>query len=70
MFWEKDLDKNGWQNYVYQADECALHGTYVGATGIELYGNDFATTAQLQVACNEYLKPSYLTFKVKTYSPV
>ena len=30
-------------SYVYQADECALHGTYVGATGTELYQNDFAT---------------------------
>ena len=28
----------------YQADECALHGTYVRATVIELYLNDFATT--------------------------
>ena len=36
-------DKNGWQHYVYQADECALDGIYVRATGIELYRNDFAT---------------------------
>ena len=48
---ERLVDKNGWQHYVYQADECALHGTYVRATGIELYWNDFATTTQLQVAC-------------------
>ena len=47
----KVVDKNGWQHYVYQADECALHGTYIRATGIELYRNDFATTTQLQVAC-------------------
>ena len=32
---ESLVDKNGWQHYVYQADECALHGTYVRATGIE-----------------------------------
>ena len=31
-------------SYVYQADECALYGTYVRATGIELYQNDFAAT--------------------------
>ena len=29
---ERLVDKNGWQHYVYQADECALHGTYVRAT--------------------------------------
>ena len=35
---ERLVDKNGWQHYVYQADECTLHGVYVrGATGIELY---------------------------------
>ena len=56
---ERLVDKNGWQHYVYQADECALHGTYVRATGIELYRNDFATTTQLQVACTTW-----------TYSPV
>ena len=33
---ERLVDKNGWQHYVYQAGECALHGTYVRATGIEL----------------------------------
>ena len=48
---ERLVDKNGWQHYVYQADKCVLHGTYVRATGIELYWNDFATTTQLQVAC-------------------
>ena len=48
---ERLADKNGWKHYVYQADECALHGTYVRATRIELYRNDFATTTQLQVAC-------------------
>ena len=46
---ERLVDKNGWQHDVYEANECALHGTYVRATGIELY--DFATTTQLQVAC-------------------
>ena len=25
LFWEKE--KNGWQHYVYQTDECALHGS-------------------------------------------
>ena len=24
----KDFDENGWQHYVYPADECALH-TYI-----------------------------------------
>ena len=38
---ERLVDKNGWQHYVYQADKCALHGTYVRETGIELYQNDF-----------------------------
>ena len=33
---ERLADKNGWQHYVYQAGECALHGTYVRATGIAL----------------------------------
>ena len=44
---ERLVDKNGWQDYVYQADECALHIyiTYVRATGII---NDFATTSQVQ----------------------
>ena len=54
LFWclrERLVDKNGWQHYVYQVDECALHGFYIRATGIELYRNDFATTTQLQVAC-------------------
>ena len=32
---ESLVDKNGWPHYVYQADECALHGTYVRVTGIE-----------------------------------
>ena len=52
---ERLVDKNGWQHYVYQADECALHGIYVRAIGIELYRNDFATF-KLH-ACSEYLKP-------------
>ena len=52
---ERLVDKNGWQHYVYQADECALHGTYVRATGIELYRNDFATTTQLQVAWMQWI---------------
>ena len=46
------VEKNGGQHYVYQADECALHGTYVRATRIELYRIDFATTIQLQDACS------------------
>ena len=29
---EKLVDKNGWQHYVYQADECAIHGVYFRAT--------------------------------------
>ena len=37
-------DKNDCQHYIYQADECALHGTYVRAAGIELYQNYFTTT--------------------------
>ena len=32
---ERLKDKNGWQHYVYQADECALHGADVRETGIE-----------------------------------
>ena len=56
---ERLVDKNGWQN-VYQADECALHGTYVGATGIDLYRNDFATTTQLQVAYMQWIPKTYL----------
>ena len=51
-------------SYVYQADECALHGNYVRATGIVLYRNDFATiTTQLQVACMQWPK-TYLTFNL------
>ena len=38
---ERLVDKNGWQHYVYEAGECALHGTYVQATGTELCRNDF-----------------------------
>ena len=39
-------------SYVYQADERALHGTYVRTAGIDVYQNDFTTiTTQLQVAC-------------------
>ena len=35
---ERLVDKNGWQHYVYQADECALriYITYVRATRIEV----------------------------------
>ena len=55
---ERLLDKNGWQHYAYQAGECALHGTYIEATGIELYRNDFATATQR--ASSEYLKPTLL----------
>ena len=61
---ERLVDKNGWQHYVYQTDECALHGTYVRATGIELYRNDFATTTQLQVACMQWIPKTYLTFNL------
>ena len=61
---EKLADKNGWQNYVYQANECALHGTYVRKSGIELYRKDFATTTQLQVACIQWIPKIYLTFNL------
>ena len=30
---ERLVYENGWQHYVYWADECALHGTYDRATG-------------------------------------
>ena len=29
---ERLVDKNGWQHYVYQAGECAIHGVYFRAT--------------------------------------
>ena len=61
---ERLVDKIGWQHYVYQADECALNGTYVQATGIESYQNDFATTTQLQVACIQWIPKTYLTFNL------
>ena len=61
---ERLVDKNGWQHYVYQADECALHRIYVRATGIELYRNDFATTTHLQVACMQWIPKTYLTFNL------
>ena len=61
---ERLVDKNGWQHCVYQADECALHRTYVRATGIELYRNDFATTTQLQLACMQWIPKTYLTFNL------
>ena len=32
----KACNKNGWQHYVYQAEEYALHGTCVWASGIDL----------------------------------
>ena len=60
---ERLADKNGWKHYVYQADECALHGTYVRATRIELYRNDFACHHNHSFklhACSEYLKPTLL----------
>ena len=51
---ERLVGKNGWQHYVYQADECTLHGANVRPTGIE--NNDFATTTtdntDVQVAVN------------------
>ena len=65
---ERLADKNGWKHYVYQADECALHGTYVRATRIELCRNDFATTTQLQVTCTRWIPKTYFTFAVLTYS--
>ena len=69
---QQDIDKLGklcierkaWQHYVYQAYECALHGTYVRATGIELYRNDFTTTTQLQVACMQWIPKTYLIFNL------
>ena len=42
----------GWQRYAYQADKCALHGTYIRATGTELYLNPFATTNYTGSSCN------------------
>ena len=56
---ERLVEINGCQHYVYQANECALHGTYVRATGTELYRNDFATTASSCMR-SEYLKPTLL----------
>ena len=61
---ERLVDKYGWQRYAYQADECALHGTYVRGTGIELYWNDLATTTQLQAACMQWIPKTYLTFNL------
>ena len=61
---ERLVDKNGWQHYVYQAGECALHGTYDRATGIELYRNDFAATTKIQVACIQWIPKTYLTFNL------
>ena len=69
---QQDIDKLGklcierkaWQHYVYQAYECALHGTYVRATGIELYRNDFTTTTQLHVACMQWIPKTYLIFNL------
>ena len=61
---ESLVDKNGWQHYVYQAGECALHGTHVRATGIELYRNDFASTTHLQVACMQWIPKTHLTFNL------
>ena len=61
---ERIVNKNGWQHYVYQADECALNSTYVRATGIESHRNDFATTTQLKVACMQWIPKTYLTFNL------
>ena len=61
---ERLVNKNGWQHYVYQADECALNSTYVRATGIESHRNDFATTTQLKVACMQWIPKTYLTFNL------
>ena len=58
------IERKAWQHYVYQAYECALHGTYVRATGIELYRNDFTTTTQLQVACMQWIPKTYLIFNL------
>ena len=49
---ERLVDKNGWQHYVYKADECTLHATYVRATGIELYQNDVATKTNRGSSCS------------------
>ena len=44
---------------------CITWCSYVRATWIDLYRNDFATTTQLQVACMPRIpKPSYLTFNL------
>ena len=45
---ERLVDKNGWQHYVYEAGECALHGTYVQLG--QNYAEMILTTTQLQVA--------------------
>ena len=37
---ERLVDKKGWQHYVYQADECALHGGYV-ATYVMICSNNW-----------------------------
>ena len=60
---ERLVGKNGWQQYVYQAAECVLHGTYVRATGIELYNTEMILPPQHSFklhACSEYLKPTLL----------
>ena len=55
---ERFVHKNGWQ-HVYQLYECPLHGTYLRATGIELFLNILPPQLQPQVQV-----------AVKTYFPV
>ena len=49
---ERLVDKNGWQHYVYQVGECAIHSVYFRATTnwdrviATTYLNDFTTTTQ------------------------
>ena len=54
-------------SYVNQAHECALHGTYAWATGIELYWNDFATITKKLQAAKLHAYSEYLTLLL-TYS--
>ena len=69
FFFNSLSDKNGWQHYVYQADEYALHGAYVRATkGIELYlAKRFCHhNIGVQVAVNAYLE-RHLISSVASY---
>ena len=70
---ERLADKNGWQHYVYQADECVLHGTYAQARVIPkwfCHHNHNTASSCMHV---EWIPKTYLTFNlaiVKNYSPV